>query len=312
MQNVQKVNRSRRLYRELRAKALDALTGDHPNAIWNQMARMIIDEVWFKAVIRIRERVGQPPVNPHLWNTFIAGYAITQSLAIRRLTEGRDGVASLLAIVRKIRGNVALLTREVVVGHDGTSMDVGLLFDEMARSVEYDVSGDVGKPDPVATQRWSDADHAHVAFDRLRDAEMGAPRSPVDRISDVILGRLEAALTSNAINRVRYQCDKYLAHADLSDLSWGLSSPTYNDIHESIQTLVEVKQFLCADFFNHSSGSVVPTYQGDQLVDLSVPLVPLMQIETYHEVWAEVVDEVERWGDVEQFRRFAIHQKQPF
>ena len=309
-QNIEKLNRSKALYRELRTNALDALTGDHPNAIWNQLARMIIDEVWFKAVIRIRERVGQPPMNPHLWNTFITGYAITQSLAIRRLTEGKGGVASLLAIVRKIKNNVSLLTREVMVGHDGTSMDVPGLLEEMADSVEYGEGGHIGKPDPLATQRWSDADHAHVAFDRLRDADMGAPRSPVDRVSDVVLDRLITALTSDAIKRVRYQCDKYLAHADLSDLSGGLVGPTYNDIHESVQTLVEVKQFLCADFFNHSSGSVVPTYQGDQLANLSVPLVPSMPAETYHEAWNKVVAEVEAWGNVEHFRRFNLHQSQ--
>ena len=307
MQNENKLERRRELYRELRAKDLDALTGEHPNAIWNQMARMIIDEVWFKAVIRIRDRAGQPPMNPHLWNTFITGYAITQSLAIRRLTEGKEGVASLLAIVKKIRGNAALLTREVVVGYDGTPMDVGQLFEVMVHSVEYKDGSQVGSSDPVATQKWSDADHAHMAFDRLRDAAMEAPRAPADRISDTVLNGVETALTSEAIRRVRYQCDKYLAHADLSDLSGGLASPTYNDIHESVQTLVEVKQFLCADFFNHSSGSVVPTYQGDQFADLSVPLVPPMPVEAYRKAWNEVQTEVEWWGNVEQFRRFAVH-----
>ena len=70
-------------------------------------------------VIRIRDRVGQPPMNPHLWNTFITGYALTQSLAICRLTDGKDGAASLSAIVNKIKSNASLLTREVVVGFDG-------------------------------------------------------------------------------------------------------------------------------------------------------------------------------------------------
>lgn len=307
MQNENKLERSRKIYADLRTKALDALTGRHPNAIWNQMARMIIDEVWFKAVIRIRGRVGQPPMNPHLWNSFITGYAITQSLAIRRLTEGKDGVASLLAIVNKIKSNRGLLTREVVVGYDGTSMDVEVLFHNMASAVVYEEGGHIGKADPVATQRWSDADHAHVAFDRLRDTEMGAPRAPKDRVSDGVLQGLEKALTTDAIKRVRYQCDKYLAHADLSDLTGGLVNPTYNDIHESIKTLVEVKQFLCADFFNHSSGSVVPTYQGDQFADLSVPLVPPMPVNVYREAWDEVETEVERWGNANQFRRFAIH-----
>jgi len=105
-----------------------------------------------------------------------------------------------------------------------------------------------------------------------------------------------------------YQRDKYLAHADLSDLSNELASPTYNDIHDSIKTLVAIKQFLCADFLNHSGSSLVPTYQGDPFQDLSVPLVPPMPIESYREVWDEVEQEVEGWGNANQFRRFAVHQ----
>jgi hypothetical protein len=305
MQN--KLGRSRVLYGELRAKALDALTGNHSNAIWNQMARMINDEVWFKVVIRIRDRVGQPPMNPHLWNTFITGYAITQSLAICRLTDGKDGAASLSAIVNKIKNNASLLTREVVVGFDGTPMDVGSLYQELARSVTYEEGSHIGRGDPSAAQKLFFADLSHRAFDRLRDGDMDAARSPKDRISDQVLDRLQAALTSDAIKRVRHQRDKYLAHADLSDPSDELASPTYNDIHDSIKMLVSVKQFLCADFFNHSGGAVVPTYQGELFQDLSVPLIPSLPVETYRKAWDEVEEEVEAWAGADQFRRFAIH-----
>jgi hypothetical protein len=308
MGNQNKLERSRALYGELRAKALDALTGKHPNAIWYQMARMIHDEVWFKVVIRIRDRVGQPPMNPHLWNTFITGYALTQSLAICRLTDGKDGAASLAAIVNKIKSNASLLTREVVVGFDGAPMDVESLYHDLARSVTYEGGSHIGRGDPATAQKLFFADLSHKAFDRLRDGDLDAARSPEDRISDLVLTRLQTALASDAIKRVRYQRDKYLAHADLSDLSNELASPTYNDIHDSIKTLVAIKQFLCADFFNHSGGSVVPTYQGDQFQDLSVPLIPPMPVETYREAWDEVEEEVEAWGNADQFRLFAIHQ----
>lgn len=307
MQNEGKLKRSQELYRDLRKDALDTLTGNHSNAIWNQMAHMINDEVWFKAVIRIRERVGQPPMNAHLWNAFLTGYGVKQSLAIRRLTDPKDGSASLLVIVNKFKSNASLLTREVVVGFDGTPMDVEPLFDQMAKSVAYDAGRSAGNVDRIATQRWSDAENAHNAFDRLREAKPGSLRLRVDRISDVVFDRLQAELKSDVIMRVRYQCDKYLAHADLSDLSNGLATPTYNDIHDSIKILVAIDQFLCADFFNHSSSSVVPTFQGNQFQDLSVPLVPPMPTDVYRKAWHEIEKEVEAWGSVDQFRRFCTH-----
>jgi hypothetical protein len=307
MQNEAKLLRRKRLFRKLRSDALDILTGDHPNAIWIQMAHMIMDEVWFKAVIRVRERVGQPPVNAHLWNAFLTGYGVKQSLVIRRLTDERDGTASLLAIVKKFKDNAELLTREVVVGFDSTPMDVGALFSQMANSVAHEDDGGDGPANCGTTQRWSDADHTHNAFDRLRDAEPGSLRSPSDRVSNLVFDRLLAALKSDAIKRVRHQCDKYLAHADLSDLSNGLTTPTYNDIHASVKTLVAIKQFLCADFFNHSGGPVVPINQGNEFQDLSVPLVPPMPIDIYREDWRAVEEEVEQWGNASQFRQFAIH-----
>jgi hypothetical protein len=319
MRNEHKLKRRRQMYCLIRKNAVDALGGEHPNAVWNQMAHMIIDEVWFKAVVNIQKRAGWPNLNIHLWDAFKTGYGIKQSLAIRRLTDPKDGTASLMAIVNKLISNKPLLTREVMVGYDETPMDVGPLFQAMANSVKYE-NGDqsdgedqypegvrVGTADPVATQWWSDADLAHAAFDRLRNAPLSEPRLPTDPISGEVLDRLKTALTSDAIGRVRYQCDKYLAHADLSDLSKGPASPTFNDIHDSVATLVAVKQFLLGDFFNHSGGSVVPTFQGHRFENLSVPLVPPMPVANYREVWDEVEEEVEAWGDVDQSRRFGIH-----
>jgi hypothetical protein len=48
-----KLARCRESYRKIRQSALHTMTGDHPNAIWYQMAHMITDELWFKAVVKV-------------------------------------------------------------------------------------------------------------------------------------------------------------------------------------------------------------------------------------------------------------------
>jgi len=300
-----KLVRSREDYRKLRQSALDAMTGDHPNAIWYQMAHMITDELWFKAVVKVRRRAGDPPFNHHLWDAFVTGYGVKQSLAIRRLTDVKDGTASLLQIVKKMAKNSQLLTREVVVGYSGSPISVDALFQKVVQAAT--LFGEGSQERAEANERWHKARDAHDAFDRLRTSPMDSVRLAQDRISDDVLARLESALTSDAIKRVRHRCDKFLAHADLSDLSSGTDGPTYDDIRDSIRTLVEVKQFLCADFFNHSSSVVVPTYQANQFEHLSVPFVPPMPADVYANAWETVEAEMEEWGNVTQFGRFRVH-----
>ena len=269
------------------------------------MAHLITDELWFKAVVKLRRQADSPPFNAYLWDAFVTGYGVKQSLGIRRLTEAKDGTASLLQIVRKVKANAHLLTREIVVGYSGASMNTGDLFQEVWQEARR--FGEDSNERAEASQKWYLACDAHDAFDRLRDRPLNADRLANDKIADAVLERLDAALTSEAIKRVRHRCDKYLAHADLSDLSAGPDGPTYNDITHSIQTLVEVKQFLTAEFFVASSSAVVPIYQAKQFEHLSAPLVPPMPSGAYRMAWDALEAEVEAWGGIAQYRRYAVH-----
>lgn len=302
------VRRSIESYSKLRAKWIAALVGSHPNAIWLQMSHMLREEVWFKTVVRLRDSGGNPPVNSYVWDTFTTGYGVKQSLAIRRLTDRKKGTASLLRIVMDMRSNSHYFTRQIVVGHDGTPMDVDELHQQMIQPIAHDEGG-VGRIDPIKFQQWSDADLAHRAFDRLRAAGMEKPRLSCDKIDDEVLNKLEGALTSDVFKRVRNRCDTYLAHADLSDLASAIAGPTYNDIHQCVGTLVEVRQFLRGDFLNHSSGSAVPFPQGKHLHDLAEPLVPKFSDSIYADAWKQSAAEVESWAAIDRIRRFAVHQE---
>lgn len=304
----EKLNRKRMQYADLRNKWGDMISNDHPNAIWRQMDAMVDEEVWFNTIMTIRGRAGNPPVNAHLWETFLTGYGVKQALAIRRLTDitkrGKP-TASLANIVKKIKANSNLLTRDVVVGYDGTPICA-----EPVESGFYDwVRGANGLPVVDSEMRARlDSEQKHAAFDRLREGKpIGDDRHPDDFISPLILERLGSALSEHAVARVRDWCDTCLAHADLKDMTDQMS-PTYNDLHRSIRTLVEVHQFLCVDFLQTSASSVVATHQDGYLDYLSSSLVPPTEMEAVAHTWHEHVEEMEEWGKTSRFRRFALQE----
>jgi hypothetical protein len=229
-------------------------------------------------------------------------------LAIRRLTDTKKGTASLRRIVQDIRKNQHYLSRDIVVGHDGTPMDMPKLWSGVVQSTVKNGAQSVpGPADPIAISAWSQADCAHKAFDRLRHAAPAAPQLPSDKIDVAVLDRVEEALTIAAVRRVRIQCNKYFAHADLGDLSGSLKGPTYNDIHDCVATLVEVNQFLTSTLLNYSSSSVVATPQFDHLANLASPLVPSLPEAQCREAWSNASAAVEGYGNADRFMRFAAH-----
>lgn len=308
MQSSAALNRTCANYAQLRQKWIADLRGDHPNAVWIQLDHLVRTEVWFKAVVHLRNIAGNPPVNAYLWEAFTTGYGLRQSLGIRRLTDLKKGTASLHRIVRDIKRNQHFLSRRIVVGHDGTPMDLQPLWNNVVQSTsKSEICSAPNPADPIATHAWSRADHAHKAFDRLRQGPLEAPQLPDDRIDTAVLNQLEEALTAEAVRRVRTQCDKYLAHADLGDLGGNLKGPTYTDLHNCVATLVEVNQFLRSTLLNHSSSSVVATPQFDHLANLASPLVPSLPQSQCREAWDNAAAEVEEYGNPDRFMRFAVH-----
>ncbi len=294
--STQKLERMIAQFRQLRGRWIDAMTGEHDNAIWRQLAHVIHEEAWFKTVLRIRERAGNPPISAYIWDLFVTGYAIKQSLAVRRLTDRKDGTASLLRLVHEMRVNQSLLTRQVAIGHDGTPWDTSKLEEEWRTSY-----------DDLTYQTLSDSRLANERFDRLRNVALGEPRQAGDTIAVSVFEALERALASPAIKRVRAQCDKSIAHADLSDLT-NVKGPTFNDIHESVATLFRVRDFLRLDVLNHSAGPIVPVIDTRVMEHLDQPLVPSASRSEYLMIWGEVERELEALIDREVVSKFAVHQ----
>lgn len=303
MQNSNALARAQEQYGSLRQKWLATLGSDHPNAIWKQITQMVREEVWFKTIIRLREAGGHPQINPYIWEMFITGYGTKQSLAIRRLTDTGKDTASLARLVGDIRKNQHLLKREIVVGFDGTPMDLSDLQRKHFESAIVDDDG-IGT---LELQGLFEAEDAHKAFDRLRPAPMSAQRRPTDTIDESVLQGLEDALRTDAIGRVRARCDHYLAHADFREFVDKIEGPTFNDIHSAIASLVRVRQFLRGEFLNHSSGSIVPTPQPNHLRDLAKPLVPEFSDSQYRDVWKATERELESLVEIEAVRDFCVH-----
>ena len=275
-----------------------------PPDVAQQIDSMANEQVWFKTINTIRSGAGNPTINAHLWDMFLMGYVYRQAFAIRRLIDRDLNSASLANVVDEIGKHADLLTRDVVVGYDGTPM----AMDEPNGSAEWAKDGNGLSVRGLAWQNYFHWKDRHEAFDRLREGKgVGEDRRPDDRIADDVLVRMQAAVRNDATERIRHLCNKGLAHADLKGVQKG-KGPTYNHIDACVRSLVELQQFLTVDFLCIGSSTVVAVHQDNHFKLLSEPLVPLMEESMYADIWQEHADEMESWGKTDAFRaRFAMH-----
>jgi hypothetical protein len=112
-------------YRDKRRLWLSWIDTDEHHAIWSVLSSMVWTDVSFKTLTQLAIN----DENNTLHNTLLAqalidGHVATQVLAIRRLVDnGNSDIISLRRLVKDIRRNFHLLTRENCVCFDGLPYD---------------------------------------------------------------------------------------------------------------------------------------------------------------------------------------------
>ena len=109
-------------FRKKRLEWLSCLNGDDIHAIWRQETSLLWDLALFLTIKELRKDAAQNPkkevgFNEPVFRLLEAGFAATQAVGIRRLTEKQSSnelrrVNSLKALIDDIRANRELLTRE--------------------------------------------------------------------------------------------------------------------------------------------------------------------------------------------------------
>jgi len=187
-------------FRKKRKEWLELLMGKDTFSIWNQIHWLLLNHGVFLAVNELR-RIAQGNskdevgFNGMVIGLFDSGFATVQSLAIRRLIEKPNnkeekGVVSLRMILKDIKCNLDLITRENYVCHDGTPYD-------------WNIGG-------LDVEQRIESSRRHSMFDKLaRKNESERSRDDFIHIKTIV--RLEQKIAE--CDGIRQYVNKFVAHA---------------------------------------------------------------------------------------------------
>jgi hypothetical protein len=249
---------------------------DEPNSIWRQINLMIFSEMSYRVVRQERDRGfesdASSPVVSYLADTAYFG---SQMLSIRKLLERDSKVISLNRVLKDLKQNRNLITREVFVSYDGTQYEPG--------TPTISVPG--LQPDDSPFTPWFRSTRRHELFDKL-SMPSGAQRSRKDVIQDGVFWRLENWIKTSGANKLILLCNKYLAHAATSKSIAGLQSNgiSFEQVESVQRTLVRVTKAIY-----------------DLILTSGVysPVVGMPQLGYFGKVWegSELVPRVKRMND---------------
>lgn len=286
-------------YRDRRRVWLSWIETDEHHAIWTVLSSMIWTDVAFKVLSHLAVNNESSALNNSLVaEALIDGQVATQVLAIRRLTDNRNrDVISLRRLVKEIRRNFALFTRENYVCFDGLPYDYEAV--QYAEMMERAGKGcfwrETSGPRAHGTSRL-----AHDQFDRLAGIDPKR-RSREDRLPSSLLTTIEKWLADSGADELAEWSHAYLAHAGgpesrkrIADLT-----VTANKITDAIKAMARVTEAISAWllFAGGRSGSLMPVAQFDQLEKLNRPIMEADGLAEADALWHRLSAERNRYLD---------------
>ena len=220
-------------YRKKEATWSKWLRTDEHHPIWPQIYTMVVSDITFRTVAYAAGRDKESALHNNLVRqAFTQGYLATQGLTIRRLTDKRGDVISLPRLLRDVKSNLRLITREVYVSETGLPYE-----------------GDF---------------RPHVRFDQLAGTRSDR-RQRRDRIPRRVVDTIESWLDIDEIDEVVDWSHKFLAHAaDFQRKSVDLTaiSLTMDKIAAAQKAIVRAAEAVSAYILHMPSHmAVVPVYQ---------------------------------------------------
>ncbi len=167
-------------YRGKRHLWLSWIDTDEHHAIWRVLSSMVWTDVSFRVLTQFAVNDENNGLNNSLLaEALLDGHVATQVLAIRRLMDDdNSGIISLRRLIKDLRRNFALLTRENYVCFDGLPYDYEAVQQKemMERAGKGIFWGETSGPGAHGTSRM-----AHEQFDKLAGIDP-AKRSREDRL----------------------------------------------------------------------------------------------------------------------------------
>ncbi len=137
-------------YRHKRAQWIENLMGKDVHSIFQQIYRILSDYALFQVVNELRKIAQEQPQKDVSFNLpviklFSTGYALTQATAIRRLIDKGKDVTSLSSVLKEIKDNTDLITRENYICYDGLPYDYNSVHQrQLSKMLDKNIDGFVG------------------------------------------------------------------------------------------------------------------------------------------------------------------------
>lgn len=251
--DVQDKSRFRR-YRELRKKWLGWLQADPNHPIWSQLFKMIANDLAVRILAAAAENDPQSPLhNPLLVRTILEGHQDAQILGIRRLWDNDTKVISVRRLLKDIRANLEVFTREIYVSGSG------LPYNPNPGKVIASVTGPgfVSPSSPILSPLLTE--RAQQRFDRLSKIPAD-PRDRTDRIPKAFIDHLEKHIAESGADDIVKWSHQFVAHAgDSHAKGWRDPEATFEKGTSAQKSIVQVVQLISTQLLQGPSfGTLVP------------------------------------------------------
>jgi hypothetical protein len=280
-------------YRDKRRLWLSWIDTDEHHAIWQVLSSMVWTDVSFRALTHFAVNDENNGLNNSLLaEALLDGHVATQVLAIRRLMDDRNSdIISLRRLVKDLRRNFALLTRENYVCFDGLPYDYEAVQQKemMERAGKGVLWGETSGPGAHGTSRM-----AHEQFDKLAGIDP-AKRSREDRLPASLLTTIERWLDDSDADELANWSHAYLAHAGGPESRKRIADlmVTTNKITDAIRALARVTEAISAWllFAGGRTNALMPAAQFNQFEKLGNPIMQAGGEADAYKLWDQLSDE---------------------
>lgn len=275
------------------------------NSIVQQAYQMIWNATVFRLINHARKMAsedskGRKEISGTLHHFIDECFFDSQFSTIRRLTDlsaltGREGVFSLLALLKDMKANVTLMTRSHFFIAEGKEYDYEAVE---KRSWEYRKKHTTpGVPYCLPRELESDSlKYRHKQIDKLSGVGEDQ-RKPEDCISEKVFDHLIKKIEV-AVEKINIHVNKNIAHAATPE-SRGTTdqlSITLDDLWNAHKVICQAANFINSEILASGCGGFLPTPQFDHLKFLDKPLVTPAGIEILNNEWQEFNKEADSWG----------------
>lgn len=282
-------------YRAKRRQWLEWLDTDEHHAIWTNISALVWNDVSFRTLAQLA--IDNPESclgNTLVGEKLINGHVATQILAIRRLVDNRRDVISLRRLIKDVRQNFELFTRENYVCFDGLPYDYEAVMrkDMEARAGTGPFWGATKGPDA-----WGTSSMVHAHFDKLSGVN-AANRSREDHLPVALVDNVEAWLDNSHADELADWSHAFLAHAGSVENRKDLKQAIVNNnkITDAIRVIARVTEAMSAEIL-YASGrlnNLMATAQFNQLENLDKPVMRADQETPAREMWDRLSAERDR------------------